>query len=135
MNLFIYGTLMVPKIWNTVTLCPDPISIAGELFHHRIQRVKHGDFPAIVADPNSPPSIPGLVIQNVSKAALDRLDQYEDNFYERVYVSIKTKTNTIAAQVYRVPFELADEILSTDPWSLEWFEKEALERYWNRLFA
>ena len=135
MNLFIYGTLMVPKIWDTVTLCPDPVSIAGELFHHRIQRVKHGDFPAIVADPDSPSPIPGLVIQNVSVAALDRLDQYEDEFYERVSVSIITEKSTIEAQVYRVPLELANEILSTDLWSLEWFEEEALERYWNRLFA
>lgn len=135
MNLFIYGTLMVPKIWNTVTLCPDPISIAGELFHHRIQRVKDGDFPGIAADSDSPYPIPGLVIQNVSIAALDRLDQYEDDFYERVTVSIQTEKGTIEAQVYRIPSDVVNEVLSADPWSLEWFEKEALERYWDRLFA
>ncbi len=135
MNLFVYGTLLVPKIWNAVTGYHDPDSVPGTLVGHRIQRVKSGDFPAIVIDPDSDKPVPGLVMKNVSPNALERLDQYEDNFYERVAVDIETDSGPVEAHVYRMPPELAGEILSEDPWTLEWFETEALNRYWNRLFA
>jgi len=136
MNLFVYGTLMVPKIWNAVTGYHDPATIPGTLAGHRIQRVTGGDFPAIVLDLSSTKPVSGLIIKNVSPAALERLDQYEDDFYERISVSIQTEAgNSVNAQVYRMPNQLAEDILSDEPWSLEWFESEALERYWNRLFA
>ena len=61
--------------------------------------------------------------------------QYEDSFYERVAVQVDTDSGTVEANVYRVPLGLAGKILSEDPWTLEWFETEALDRYWKRLFA
>ena len=134
-NLFVYGTLLVPKIWNAVTGYHDPESVRGNLAGHRIQRVKAADFPAIVIDSNSNESVTGLVIKNISPNALERLDQYEDSFYERVSVHVDTDSGTVEAHVYRVPLGLAGKILSEDPWTLEWFETKALNRYWNRLFA
>jgi len=134
-NMFVYGTLLVPKIWNAVTGYHDPESVRGNLAGHRIQRVKAGDFPAIVIDPESSEPVPGLVIKNIPPDALERLDQYEDSFYERNAVHIDTDSGTVEAHVYRVPPRLAEKILSEDPWTLEWFETEALNRYWNGLFA
>lgn len=134
-NMFVYGTLLVPKIWNAVTGYHDPESVRGNLAGHRIQRVKAGDFPAIVIDPDSSAPIPGLVIKNIPPNVLERLDQYEDSFYERIAVHIDTDSGPVEAHVYRVPPGLAGKILSEDPWTLEWFETEALNRYWNGLFA
>jgi hypothetical protein len=39
------------------------------------------------------------------------------------------------AQAYRVPPALAPGLFSDAPWTLEWFEANALEEYWNHHFG
>ena len=50
-------------------------------------------------------------------------------------MSVDVGEGSHLANTYRVPLARADEILSDSPWTLEWFEENALESYWNRLFC
>lgn len=131
MNLFVYGTLLVPRILNAVTGLDDLETIPAKLEGYDIFRVMGGDFPGIVKGAGP---VPGRVVQNVPEMAMRRLDAYEDSFYERELVEISTSDGTLEAFAYVVPAEIAKEILSSQTWTLEWFEREALDRYWKRLF-
>ncbi|MDF1861873.1 MAG: gamma-glutamylcyclotransferase [Verrucomicrobiales bacterium] len=134
-SLFVYGTLLVPKIWNAVTDCSDLTSKPASLAGHRIAKVRGGDFPVITQDPSAKRPVPGRVIFSVPKTAIQRLDAYEDGFYERDRVSILCERQKIEAEVYRVPIPLVPRLFSDDPWTLEWFEANALDEYWNYHFG
>lgn len=131
MNLFVYGTLLVPKIFEAVTGRNDLESAPGTLHGYSIRRVEGGDFPAIVEGSGS---VPGKVIFEVPGPAMRRLDDYEDTFYRREIVEIATETAKVEAYAYVVPIEIAEQILSEETWTLDWFERVALKRYWRRLF-
>lgn len=133
--LFVYGTLLVPAIWSAVTDCPDLASKPASLAGHRIAKVRGGDFPVITQDPSAKQPVPGRVIFSVPETAIQRLDAYEDGFYEREQVSILCEGTEIEAEVYRVPPTLVPRLFSNDPWTLEWFEANALDEYWNLHFG
>lgn len=135
MNVFIYGTLLVPRIWKEVTGCEDARSEPASLSRHRIFRVDGGDFPGIIEDPVAPDPVPGRVVFGVSEEIVRRLDAYEDDFYERISVRVDTGSGPVEAHTYRVRGSEAAEILTAEPWTLEWFEGEALGRYWERVFG
>lgn len=135
MNLFVYGTLLVPAIWDRVTGWPGPRSIEATLSGHRIHRVRDADFPAIVEDPDADRPVPGRVIFDVPAGAMESLDSYEDLFYERVGVEVETATELVSADVYRLLPNLETEILSEDGWTLEWFLEHAYPRYWDNVFG
>lgn len=130
MNLFVYGTLLVPKIWDIVSEYPNPESAAASLHGFSIYRVKDGDFPGIVEDPKAPAPVPGRVILNIPKAAMQRLDDYEGSFYIRQSLVVSTPTEEVEAFAYVIPRELS-YILTKERWTLNWFEKWGLERYWQ----
>ena len=131
MNLFVYGTLLVPKILSAVTGLEDLETASAELKGFDIFRVTGGDFPGIVEGTGP---VLGKVVLNVSETAMRRLDAYEDSFYEREVVEVSTNGGTLEAFAYVVPEEIAKSVLSDQTWTLEWFKREALDRYWERLF-
>lgn len=136
MNVFVYGTLLVPKIWETVTRTTDLTSARAVLSGHEIRCVRDAVYPGIFASASSPSPVPGRVFFDVPDPALRRLDAYEDDFYLRAEVFPEVDgMGTIAAQAYLVPTERAGEILSRQGWSLEWFEKHGLEGFWDRVFS
>tara|TARA_R110002096_G_scaffold119495_10_gene258979 strand:+ start:1899 stop:2309 length:411 start_codon:yes stop_codon:yes gene_type:complete len=135
MDLFIYGTLLVPEIWNAVTSSPNHQSLPATLNGHAIRRVKNGDFPAIYVAPESTELISGRLIFNLTPTVASRLDSYEDTLYVREKVIVETDTGPREAETYRVLPEVAQKILSDEKWTLAWFEKEALTRYRHRVFG
>ncbi|MEX2580650.1 MAG: gamma-glutamylcyclotransferase family protein [Verrucomicrobiales bacterium] len=144
MNLFIYGTLLVPKVLEAVTGLDDLESLPATLPGYENRRVKGGDFPGIVKvsgrrqtrnGPERGLGVPGRVLLRVPSEALSRLDAYEDAFYVRKTIEASTADGVVEADAYVVPGDRADEVLSDEIWTLEWFEREALDRYWHRLFG
>lgn len=144
MNLFIYGTLLVPKVLEAVTGLHDLESLPATLPGYEIRRVKGGDFPGIVEVSDRIPTtegterdlgVPGRVLLRVPSEAIDRLDAYEDAFYVRKTIEASTAEGIVEADAYVVPGDRADDVLSDEIWTLEWFEREALDRYWHRLFG
>lgn len=135
MNLFVYGTLLVPRIWELVTASPGLKSAAATLPGHSIWRVREATFPAIREEgPDYTGEVTGKVFFDVPGDALVRLDRYEDAFYERVAVTVQTCNGPVTADVYRVPAAAAAAILSSDSWSLAWFEENGLERFLENVF-
>ncbi len=59
MNVFVYGTLLVPKIWETVTATTDLVSHPAELDGYLIRRVRDAVYPGIVVAPESGVRVPG----------------------------------------------------------------------------
>lgn len=134
MNFFAYGTLLVPKIWEAVTGERAPESQEARLHGHQIFRVRDGDFPGIVETDDETDQVPGRIFTDISLRTLSALDRYEDTFYERVEVKVETPEGTRFAETYRIPNSMAAHVLTPESWTLEWFEAEALDRYWSRLF-
>jgi gamma-glutamylcyclotransferase (GGCT)/AIG2-like uncharacterized protein YtfP len=135
MNFFAYGTLLVPKIWEAVTGESETDRCEAHLSGYQIFRVKEGDFPGIVETEDETDRVPGQLFSNISLQTLSALDRYEDTFYERVEVRVKTAEGFQFAETYRIPNSTAAQVLTPDSWSLEWFESEALDQYWSRIFA
>ena len=135
MNLFVYGTLLVPKIWEAVTRAPMPSSHPAELVGYSIFRIRNADYPGIV---ESTPldSVPGLIVLEVPDFALRRLDAYEDSFYERRELIVKTKElGEAPAHAYCIRRTDAPTLLSNEPWTLAEFEATRLEHFWARTFG
>ncbi|MEM6278350.1 MAG: gamma-glutamylcyclotransferase family protein [Verrucomicrobiota bacterium] len=136
MNVFVYGTLLVPRIWDLVTECPQLRSSEARLEGHSIWRVHEATFPAIRKEEEGySGSVPGRIFFDVPANALQRLDLYEDAFYERVAVDVQTEEGCFEAEVYRAPADKADAIVSEDTWTLKWFEENGLERFLENVFG
>jgi len=136
MNVFVYGTLLVPRIWEVVTGLESTAAFPATLGGHSIRRVKGAVYPGIVADPSAPAPVPGRIHLDIPDSALRRLDAYEDTFYERreVFVEVDGRP-PLAAQAYLVRAENASTILSDETWTLAWFEANGLEGFWSSVFA
>ncbi len=136
MNLFVYGTLLVPKIWNAVTLCPNLVWYPATLSGYAVYRVRNADFPCIVESPATPEKVNGKVYLDVPVPAVKRLDAYEDSFYDRRPLMVTADGHgDLSADAYCLSKDKAAAILSPDPWTLAWFEETALARFWERHFA
>ncbi len=136
MNLFVYGTLLVPKIWEAVSGINDVSGKEGSISGYRIFRVQGGDFPGIVPTGEKNDRVTGKVFLDLPERAIERLDAYEDTFYERHEVTVQLADGTtVEAHAYVVPETIAPKLLSTTPWTLKWFEEHALESYWSGLLG
>lgn len=136
MNVFVYGTLLVPKIWNAVTHCPDLDSHPAGLKGYANYRVRGADYPGIVEVPEPDAIVSGRIFLDVPGDALRRLDAYEDSFYERRTLSVQLPDGReLEADAYCVPVEKAAAILSKEKWTLAWFEDYALDGFWTSAFG
>jgi len=135
MNVFVYGTLLIPEIWNAVTGEPGLAASPATLPGYRILRVRNAAYPGIVAVGDGD-SVDGKIVFDIPDLALRRLDAYEDAFYRRAEVHPETTDGSLVpAQAYLVPVEVAELWLSDEPWTLEWFEANELDRFRRQIIA
>lgn len=133
MNLFVYGTLLVPEIWKLVARTEFQNTVNAQLPGYYINRVRGADFPGIAKGTDSD-RVDGQLIREVSAPALERLDAYEDSFYVRLPVSVSLQNGeTEVAQVYVIPENRVSDILSEAPWSIDWFLDNACDQYLARM--
>ena len=118
MNLFVYGTLRDQGLRDVVAgqpLTSEPATLAGYAVHP----VAGGIVPFIVATPGAKAA--GLVLFDVPKAAMDRLDLYEGAFgYPRITVEISVAGETVNAGLYLPPPET---VAGPGDWSLDTWQK------------
>lgn len=133
-NLFAYGTLLVPDIWNSV-VGESFRSEAAVLPGFEIFRVIGGDYPGIVKSERADAKVPGRVFYDLDEIAIARLDTYEGTFYERLEVECKHLDfeGEIHCSSYIIPQLTAEEVLSDEVWTLEWFQAEAQDAYIGRM--
>ena len=134
--VFVYGTLMVPEIWQAVTRTLSPPQARPGLLHgYQRRKVEGADFPGIFATGNDDDIVRGCVYESITAKVFDQLDRYEDQFYQRVEIVVEIEdasSKTLACQTYLIPPSKI-HILSSEPWDLEWFKANALDRYLKAL--
>src|SRR3954462_6399580 len=86
MHVFTYGTLMFPEVW------PSVVGKSFETIHGRVDgyvvvRVEGAVFPGMT--PAGDDAIArGVVYLDVDDASLDRLDRFQDDFYNRQAIPV-----------------------------------------------
>ena len=131
MHVFTYGTLMYSEVWQAVAGRP-AAAVQGKLAGFAIYRVRDQLFPGILSA--SPVDVvPGVVYLDVDHEAVRRLDQFEDDFYQRQAVTVVCDDGqTRDAQAYVVPRENRD-VLTTERWSAdEFLARGDLEKFIER---
>ena len=130
-RLFAYGTLMLPKIWTAVTGTA-AVSQPARLSGYACYRVAGADFPGIIETGKPGDVVDGCVYDDIDPRVLDRLDRYEDDFYQRVEVQVKADNDpALACLTYVIPAS-EQGVLSEEKWDLDWFRENAQERYFSR---
>jgi gamma-glutamylcyclotransferase (GGCT)/AIG2-like uncharacterized protein YtfP len=133
-NLFAYGTLCVPVVIDKV-MGRVPSGTKAKIKGYACFQVSGGLFPgARVSGPES--EISGILYQGITPNEFALLDQYEDDFYERVSVHAfneDASSGYSSAQVYIVPEEQW-HVLSARPWDLEQFCSEDMESFLSERF-
>jgi len=119
MHVFTYGTLMFPEVWRAV-VGREFDAIEGTAAGYAIFRVRDAVFPGIVSGGDGD-TVRGVVYVNVDAASLDRLDRFEDDFYERRSLAIDCDDGQQrSADAYVVP-TMNRSVLTDEPWHRDLF--------------
>ena len=138
MNIFAYGSLIIPEVWESVTgelHRSEPGRISGF-----IRRTIHGaTYPGIIASETGAGDVDvdGAIYYDVGAEALAALDEFESDFYVRSAVDAVATDGgggLVACQAYLVP-EANAHLLSESEWDLERFAAEHLEEFLARNFG
>jgi len=131
MHVFTYGTLMFEPVWKAVVGRTFGTA-AGKIEGFAIYRVRDQVFPGIVATPTPLDDVPGLVYLDVDDEAVARLDEFEDDFYERRTVSVVCDDGQRrVAQAYVVSEERR-HVLSDEGWTTrEFLDSDGLHRFFE----
>jgi gamma-glutamylcyclotransferase (GGCT)/AIG2-like uncharacterized protein YtfP len=130
MHVFTYGTLMFPEVWQVVGRSYE--SVEGTAAGFEVFRVCDAVFPGIIAGTGEC-SVPGVVYLDVHTESLDRLDRFEDDFYERRAISVDCSDGQRrVAEAYIVPPKHRS-LLTNEPWGRESFVASGgLEQFISR---
>jgi gamma-glutamylcyclotransferase (GGCT)/AIG2-like uncharacterized protein YtfP len=126
-DVFVYGTLLLPRIQRRVTgreFEAMPARVHG--FARR--RVRDETYPTLVpAAPSS--NVDGALLGGVDAAALARLDAYEGDAYERISVrALRADGAVVTAWLWLLrPSER--HRISDEPWDLATFVAHDLTRF------
>ena len=128
MNLFVYGSLMEPRVFRLVTHLDLP-SAPALLSDHARYRIAGQTYPALIPEPGK--ATTGRVVFDVPGNALRRLDRFEGKWYERVPVEVETDLGRCQAEVYRFHPSQRFRILPQE-WALEEFQRRHLHGFLRR---
>jgi gamma-glutamylcyclotransferase (GGCT)/AIG2-like uncharacterized protein YtfP len=110
---------MFPEVWRAVVGREFP-AVEGTATGFAIYRVRDAVFPGIIAAGETN-SIRGVVYLDVDEASLERLDVFEDDFYERQALWIDCDDGERrGADAYVVPAH-NHAVLTDDPWHRDEF--------------
>lgn len=127
MNLFTYGTLMFPEVWQRISIGEFPAQPAS-LRGYEIYYVKGALYPGIIrTDRDS--IVSGLLYVGLDEDTLFELDTYESSFYKRIPVVALTADGTEQeCHAYTVPDSRRD-LLTDRHWDAVRFRENELEKY------
>lgn len=128
-KVFAYGTLQIPEVMHAVTRKHFPAQPARLNGYARYGLVGRS-FPGLRAEPGA--ATAGILYSRVGAEALRRLDDFEDDFYRRMTLSVITDSGEEAsAEVYVVPPEYYG-LLTRYPWELDEFRRTGLREFMAR---
>ncbi|HVT28869.1 MAG TPA: gamma-glutamylcyclotransferase family protein [Lacipirellulaceae bacterium] len=131
MDVFTYGTLMFPEVWEVV-VGSSFATVVGTAAGFEIFRIRDAVFPGIIEDAGTN-AVEGVVYLDVDSAAVARLDRFEDDFYVRRALTIECRDGRRrTAEAYVVP-QANRHVLTDEPWNRESFVASGgLEDFMNR---
>jgi gamma-glutamylcyclotransferase (GGCT)/AIG2-like uncharacterized protein YtfP len=119
MHVFTYGTLMFPEVWQAV-VGRSFETVEGTAPGFEVFRVCDAVFPGIIAGTGEC-SVRGVVYLDVDRESTERLDRFEDEFYERRAIAVDCSDGQRRmAEAYVVP-AVNRSVLTSEPWSRESF--------------
>lgn len=121
LNVFTYGSLMFPAVWDRVVRGQYRSALASI---HGFKRVcvRNREHPALIVSPGAA-ALTGRVYFDVGKQDLARLDYFETTNYARVTIAATVGGAAISAQAY---LALNFESLLDMDWDASEFEKKGL---------
>ncbi len=121
MFLFTYGTLMDHVIMDQVA--GDRFaSVTGVLYDHIRKRVDQRVFPAIA--PRAGFLVEGRMYSNVHQDAMNRLDRFEGELYQRTPVHVVIDDQSIVEAYAYIIRPEHEYLLSEDDWHLDNFKEK-----------
>jgi gamma-glutamylcyclotransferase (GGCT)/AIG2-like uncharacterized protein YtfP len=122
---------MFPEVWQVV-VGRSFESVKGNAAGFQVFRVRDAVFPGIVAGACEC-SVPGVVYLDVDPESMERLDRFEDDFYERRAISVDCSDGQRrVAEAYIVP-PVNQKLLTKEPWRRESFVASGgLQQFINR---
>lgn len=129
MNLFTYGTLMVPSIFFAVTGQHRPAHEACLPGYARFC-LKNEVYPGIIPSPGHRTN--GIIYFDVDKPGIRKLDIFEGDYYLRTPVRVTTKDGkTHDAQTYVIKDQYR-HLLSKKQWDIETFNNNYNNEFRNK---
>ena len=120
-NIFTYGSLMFPAVWQRVVSAQYQ-SLPATVQDFRRFAVLNDTYPGLIASPGG--SVEGVIYHNVAPDDVARLDHFEGDDYRRIEIDAHlTDGSTQLVQTYLM---LRPQGLSDQPWLPENF---ALQRF------
>ena len=124
-DLFVYGTLMVPEVMFTV--CGhrgngQPATLIG----YRRRRIIGETYPAIVRCAGD--RVRGICFEGLTAAQGRLLDNFEGNMYRRNQIRVHTAEGERSAETYVLALGYR-ALISDEPWSLESFVATHLDAF------
>lgn len=125
-NLFAYGTLVVPSLFEKVVGKPGN-GINATLRGYSRFLLKDKCYPGISPTPGDP--VDGVVYFDLDDSDFEKLDQFEGDIYERINVKIVTEEKKIVAADTYVLVPKKRHLLSNETWDLQTFIDVHLAKY------
>jgi gamma-glutamylcyclotransferase (GGCT)/AIG2-like uncharacterized protein YtfP len=126
MNIFTYGTLMIPEVMVAVTTRKFR-SIDAILKGYARFRVKGESYPGIT--PETGAITEGIIYFDVDEWSLERLDTFEGDLYQRIQILAETKEKEIlSADAYVIKPKFRSYLSSLE-WNIKEFAQKHLKTF------
>jgi gamma-glutamylcyclotransferase (GGCT)/AIG2-like uncharacterized protein YtfP len=119
MNVFTYGTLMFPEVWQQV-VGRAFASVPGKADGYTVYRIADAVYPGLIAGGVSA-AAKGVVYLDLDEASLAKPDLFEDDFYQRQTLRIDCDDGIVRqADAYVVPIERRT-VITNELWTADAF--------------
>lgn len=117
-NLFTYGSLMCIDIMTKVAGCQADSSPA-RLNNYFRSNIRDREYPGITPRPGT--MVTGVLYLNLSSEAIQRLDVFEGELYQRQFVEVVTEHQGILKAMTYVIKPRYSDLLTDEEWSFDYF--------------
>ena len=127
-NIFTYGSLMFPEVWERVVVS-NYRSSSARLDGYLRRRLRGETYPAIVEQGRGS-HVDGMLYFGVSTEDLARLDRFEGEYYVRRRVQVIASKKGISCDAFS--YVLSGQyrhLLSDSDWDPGSFRKQALQQF------
>ena len=128
-NLFAYGTLMFPEVWERIGI-EEFKSTPAILPGFAIYRVHDAVFPGIVRA-SEENCVKGVMYLDLDEETLFEIDTYESGLYKREEVTATLDNGEVVqCSAYVIP-DSRRQALTEEPWDAAQFQENELKKYLN----